>query len=120
MLVPVSLVDRVAMVVVHVIGVVAVCHCFVAAFGSVLVIVIRVGHVGARLALVPVAFVVSVSVSVVEIIGVVAVRDRNVAAVGSVRVVVVGMGVMNRGHLGAPLLMDRVGNELYAQLRFRV
>lgn len=79
------------MSIVDVVDVVTVWNGFVAAAGTVNVIVVFVRHVLVRHALIPVAVVFAMGVPVVDVVDVVTVRHCLVAAVGSVGVWVVVM-----------------------------
>ena len=94
MVVPVPVVEGVAVAVVDVVHVVVVRDGDVAATRAVLVVVALVDDVTGGLALVPVAVVLAVEVAVVDIVDVVAVGDGDVAAVGAVLVVVVVVGLV--------------------------
>ena len=98
-LVPVAIVEGVAMAVVDVIDVISVRNGLVSAAGPVLmVIVIVVGDVFGRNALVPMAVMFAVSVAVVDEVDVVAVGDRLVSAVGAVGVGVILMNCARGAH----------------------
>ena len=92
MLVPVAVVEGVAVAVVDVVDVIAVGNGLVAAARTVLMICVIVVHdvLGGN-ALVPVAVVLAVCVAVVDVVDVIAVGDRLVTAVGAVGVGVVVM-----------------------------
>jgi hypothetical protein len=93
-LVPVPLVGRVTVTVVHVVDVVFVWDRDMAAAGSVLVRVCVMHDVFFAFALVDVTIVGSVEMTVVHVVDVVFVRDRHMAAAGSVVMRMVGMRVM--------------------------
>lgn len=101
MLVPVALVGRVAMSVVHVIDVVTVLDRFMAAVRPVHVIVALVDHVAFVGALVPVTVVAAVGVAVVKVVGMVFVPDRHMAALRSVDVVMIGVSLTWFLHAGS-------------------
>jgi hypothetical protein len=82
-LVPMTLVGRVPVSVVHVIDVVTVGDALMATARTVLVRMILVDDVGARAALVPVALVKMVDVAVVKVVHMVAVLYRSVTAIRS-------------------------------------
>jgi hypothetical protein len=90
----VVVVRSVAVIVVHVIDMVAVLHRRVAAARLVLVLVRFVDHVHHVIALVVVPIVRPVDVAVVKVIGVVLMGKRGMAAVGAVLVRMVGVGPM--------------------------
>ena len=98
MLVPVALVRRVPVSVVHVVHVVPVLHALVPAAGTVLVFMVVVDNVALVRALVPVVVVPAVDVAVVEIVDVVTVLDRDVAAVRSVLVGMIVVHLMLNRH----------------------
>lgn len=101
MLVPVAVVEGVAVTVVHVVNVVAVLDRFVPTSGPMLVLAV-VGVLGVDLvALVPVSLVEMVDMAVVEIVDVVAVSDRRVPARGAVLVLVVLVDRMGGAHADA-------------------
>lgn len=79
------------MSVVDVVGMVPVRDSFVAAVGSMDVIVGLVGHVQCCVALVPMPLVGPVDVSVMQVVGVVAVADSGVPAVRTVVMVMARM-----------------------------
>lgn len=91
MLVPVAIVEGVAVAVMHVVHVIIVWHGNVAAVWAVLVLVGFVWLVLLIFALVPVAVVLAVQVAVVHVVDVIIVRDGNVAAVWAVLVGVLFM-----------------------------
>ena len=97
-LVPVTLVSRVAVAVVEVVHMVSVGHGVVATARTVLVPVVLVDGVAFEGALVPVAIVSAVGVAIVEVVHVVTVLNRGVAAVRSVLVRVVLMHLMFNCH----------------------
>jgi hypothetical protein len=101
-LVPVALVCRVPVSVVHVVHVVLVLHSLVPAAVAVLVRMVLVDDVALVRALVPVVVVAAVDVAVVEVVDVVAVLDRDVPAVRSV---LVGMIVVCR-HVSRMCLLE--------------
>ena len=86
MLVPVAIVEGVAVTVMHVVHVIIVRHGNVAAVWAVLVLVGFVWLVLLIFALVPVAVVLAVQVAVVHVVDVIIVRDGNVTAVWAVLV----------------------------------
>jgi hypothetical protein len=97
-LVPVSVVEGVAMPVVHVVEVIAVFERLMPAFRAVLVVaVIRVVCVH-LLALVPMPLVEMVNVPIVEVVDMIAVVDGGMSAFRSVLVGVVFVGRVGRGH----------------------
>lgn len=85
-LVPVAIVEGVAVAIVHVVHVVIVWHSDVSAIWAVLVLVGFVWLVLLVFALVPVAFVLAVQVAVVHVVDVIIVWDSNVTAVWAVLV----------------------------------
>ena len=85
-LVPVAIVDGVAVAIVLVVHVVIVWHSDVSAIWAVLVLVGFVWLVLLVFALVPVAFVLAVQVAVVHVVDVIIVWDSNVTAVWAVLV----------------------------------
>lgn len=91
MLVPVAIVEGVAVAVMHVVHVIIVRHGNVAAVWAVLVLVGFVWLVLLIFALVPVAVVLAVQVAVVHVVDVIIVRDGNVTAVWAVLVGVLFM-----------------------------
>ena len=96
--VPVAVVLRVPVAVVHVVDVVAVGDRRVPAVRPVPVLVALVRDVGAGLALVPVPVVLGVQMPVVRVVDVVPVRHRLVAAGRAVGVLVDGVLLMEGGH----------------------
>jgi hypothetical protein len=95
--VPVTLVGRVAVPVVHVIRVVVVRHGDMPALRAVLMGVPVVNWVLRPGAFVDVVGVRAVDVAVVRVVGVVVVRDRDVAAAVTVDVLMAGMGAVVNG-----------------------
>lgn len=96
-IVPVSVVSRVAVAIVQVVDMIAVRNGDVAAALAVLVIVVLVNVVLGRFALVPVALVLAVDVAIVNVVGVISVLECDVAAAFTV-----GVGV---------LFVDGVGHD---------
>ena len=94
MLVPVAVVQCVAVPVVDVVDVVVVRHRQVAATGSVLVVLVAMGDVIKLLTLVPMVAVLVVRAAIVDVVDVIAVRHRRVPTVGAVDVRVIGMNRM--------------------------
>lgn len=109
MVVPVTVVGRVAVPVVDVVDVVAVRHGHVPASRTVLVLVRVVYGVPARLALVDMVFVNPVQVTVVDVVHVVVVWHRDMPAPGAMPVIVprVLMMLSDRAHGGIPLSENR-------------
>jgi hypothetical protein len=100
-LVPVPLVGRVTVTVVHVVDVVFVRDRDMAAAGLVLVPMCVMRDVFGAFALVDVTIVGSVEMALVHIVDVVFVRDRDMAAAGSVVMCMVGVREMScRGRHG--------------------
>lgn len=97
MLVPVVLVGRVVMAIVHVVHVVTVSNGVVPAAVTVLVGMVAMDDVGFELALVPVILVLTMHMAVVQVVGVAAVLDRHVTAARPVDVVVTGMDLVGGG-----------------------
>lgn len=101
MLVPVPVVEGVAVTVMHVVDVVAVLDGFVAAAGAVLMLLVANVLSVHRCTFVPVALVLVMHVSVVEVVGVALVIDGGVAAAGAVLVYVVLVDRMGGSHESA-------------------
>jgi hypothetical protein len=98
-LVPVPVVEGVAVLAMEVVGVIAVGDSGVATALAMGVVVLVVGHVDGENTLVPVPAVVAVDVAVVEVIGVVVMGDGDVPAAGAVGVLVTGVGLVRvSGH----------------------
>ncbi len=97
MVVPVALVGRMTVAVVHVVHVVAVRDRHMPAALIVDVVVAGMLVMPGGLALVRVAFVLTVQMTVVHVIDVIIVRDRHVPTAFAVRVIVSGMRLVLQG-----------------------
>ncbi len=100
MLVPMPVVDGMAVATVHVVGVIAVRQRLVAAVLAMDVVVIVVDDVGCGIALVPVVVVVLVHVTVMQVVRVAIVVDSHVPAVAAVLVYVLVVDRVGHGHSG--------------------
>lgn len=108
MLVPVTVVLRVPVAVMDVIGMITVRHGNMSAFWPVLVIVFLVCRMRSGLALVVVVLMTAVQVTIVYIIRVFAMGHRDVSAIRAMRVVVVSVDLMLCRHrLSFPSLPPR-------------
>ena len=107
MLVVVLAVNGVAVPIVHVVHVVTVRDCHVAAALTVRVVVSGVGKVVSRLALVEMPVMHPVEMTVVRVIHVVTVRHCHVTAALTVRVAVVGVFEVCRRHEQSPFRCPR-------------
>ncbi len=101
MVVPVALVGRVTVAVVHIVHVVTVRDPHMPAALTVDVVVAGMLVMPGGLALVRVAFVLTVQVTVVRVVDVIIVRDRHVPTAFAVRVVVSGMRLVLQGRCHA-------------------
>ncbi|WP_234428109.1 hypothetical protein, partial [Streptomyces badius] len=97
MVVPVAVVSRMAVAVVHIVQVVAVPDRHMPAALTVDVVMAGVLVVPGGLALVRVAFVFTVQMTVMHVIDVIVVRDRHVSTAFAVRVIVSGMRLVLQG-----------------------
>lgn len=110
-IVPVSVVSRVAVAIVQVVDMIAVRNGDVAAALAVLVIVVLVNVVLRRFALVPVALVLAVDVAIVNVVGVISVLECDVAAAFTV-----GVGVLFVDGVGHDFSFMNVGVSIHFHL----
>jgi len=103
-LIPVSIVESVAMTIVDVVNMIAVGNCYVTTPGAVLMVVILMDGVRGSFTFVPVSVMLPMQMPVVNIVGVVTVRNCYVTTVGAV---LVGMVFVNGVRHGILLLARR-------------
>ncbi|OJH93599.1 hypothetical protein BKD74_08065 [Corynebacterium diphtheriae] len=92
MVIPVAVMQCVAVAIVNVVNVVAVRNCHMATVRAMLVLMVGVGVMLGGFTLIPVAVMLAVQVAVVNIVNVVAVRNCHMA---TVRAVLVGVVLVN-------------------------
>jgi hypothetical protein len=110
-LVPVTVVGRVTVTVVHVVGVVAMGNGLMTATFEVGVVVAFVGDVSLQGTLVPMPIVISVDMTVMEIVRVATVVDSDMPTAGAVDVVMARVGLVARGGHGcSSSVVESVGS----------